>query len=1252
MNEIRTENGSARAGIICRTRESMGKKLGLLLLFTISFAITAVAQWTEGQIVYDPPAFGNYYSMKLGSDGPPLPWLPLYPTNMTVYALGSIDGATAFAYDDRPAMQRSEEDPPAPGEGGEGEDPGVPLGRPADIGTGLYIDIGPLTNNLAWLALTNTINGTYYQLESRTDTKPGTPWQYGQIVKYTGSVHQVSFNNARTDQFRETYYRGVGGSTVVSIYLDPDYNLAVEPATNGGSGQAGKFLITLSDAPSSSLTIVYKISGSATNGTDYSTIGAVTNISSGTSVEIPINPLFDSLPEFDESVTLSLVLTNGYLVNPNAASATMKIYDPRPSGMAVAIHDSGWTKFNGFSGTNWNYFVMPESVKEALRSDGTPYVVLSDLDIANGALMNTNGTPKYPIFVSLAAESIRDEEIGALTNYVTHGGFVFAGSSSFTKGTNGGFRGNFALSSQMGVSCSPSSNNWTSSYSLNKLLDHRIVSHIPFGSLTWRMPAFADEMNWGTCVHSFPYSAPHPIWTISTNTGVQVIALADASAYITANQFGSGQFIYDAAMQPLIGHGGNGPGMYAYMILRRAIEWAFESNQQPVVKLSPWPYKYDAAYMVRHDLENYVVEIAHISDSAQYENSYGAKGDYYFCTGAITNQYNFATIVSGLQTAVNSYGATIASHNGGLPNPNLNVVGGCIFNVDDYNYFHWGPDDALDISFGYDYASNSVATSFAQIDSWVTNQSSTPRLWVAPFFNATREDCYQIQEQLNVKIAGEQKLGPFPHWNLSTRTDGKRYSFLSEPVSDWFVGTEVAQVVGPWQGHSSGSGVHDSTTLQTGVDFYYTNGFLLNFYAHSLTASLSGSGDDKGAAAGLMAEYVAYCADTNAHKNLWAVNARDVYNWWNKRSSATVTAKSYLTNTSHVLANVLISGSQDTNTTIDVLAPNSPSLFVYRVLTNNSTADASVYRITGNTIKVRVGTSVTNVQLEYFLGPRAQDDSYTVAQNSTLSAASAVGVLSNDFNGTWTGLRATNASSPHHGSLTLNSDGSFTYTPTAGFVGMDCFSYQATDGTNDFGIAMTTLEVLQTGSLFNDDFTRCDGRLNPWQVHLRTWTIGTQKMQGSSSVLNTYGNCYLVANWTNYSIEAQVQIPSGAFGGGLGARLDSSTGSHYAAWIYPDNNVINLVKFSTWSSWGYNGINNFAPMAATNVAVGSGWHPLKLVCSNSVIRVFYHGTNVITKADTDSASPVWPSGGVSLDMWTDASAYTMSVSNLVIAPVP
>ena len=71
-------------------------------------------------------------------------------------------------------------------------------------------------------------------------------------------------------------------------------------------------------------------------------------------------------------------------------------------------------------------------------------------------------------------------------------------------------------------------------------------------------------------------------------------------------------------------------------------------------------------------------------------------------------------------------------------------------------------------------------------------------------------------------------------------------------------------------------------------------------------------------------------------------------------------------------------------------------------------------------------------------------------------------------------------------------------------------------------------------------------------------------------------------------------------------------------------------------------------MAQTNVAVDIGWHPLKLVCSNAVLQVYYHGTNVITMTDADTANAVYTSGGIS----TEVYGGSISVSGLVINPVP
>ena len=134
----------------------------------------------------------------------------------------------------------------------------------------------------------------------------------------------------------------------------------------------------------------------------------------------------------------------------------------------VAIHDSELTRAlefmpasgatptgTGYTGkqwfiNQWHYFVMPDALKEAFKSDGTAYTVVGDSNILSGVLTNADGTPRYPILITLGSEAIQDGEIAALTNYVAAGGFLFVGGSSFTRNPSGTTRGDFAIANAMG----------------------------------------------------------------------------------------------------------------------------------------------------------------------------------------------------------------------------------------------------------------------------------------------------------------------------------------------------------------------------------------------------------------------------------------------------------------------------------------------------------------------------------------------------------------------------------------------------------------------------------------------------------------------------------------------------------------------------------------------------------------------------------------------------------------------------------
>ena len=92
--------------------------------------------------------------------------------------------------------------------------------------------------------------------------------------------------------------------------------------------------------------------------------------------------------------------------------------------------------------------------------------------------------------------------------------------------------------------------------------------------------------------------------------------------------------------------------------------------------------------------------------------------------------------------------------------------------------------------------------------------------------------------------------------------------------------------------------------------------------------------------------------------------------------------------------------------------------------------------------------------------PVANDDSYTVNEDGSLVVSAPAGVLANDTDADNDSLTAIHVSGPTNGSLTLNPDGSFSYSPNANFSGVDGFLYKANDGLADSNIATVTIIVV------------------------------------------------------------------------------------------------------------------------------------------------------------------------------------------------
>ncbi|MDF7825502.1 sialate O-acetylesterase [Pontiellaceae bacterium B12227] len=103
--------------------------------------------------------------------------------------------------------------------------------------------------------------------------------------------------------------------------------------------------------------------------------------------------------------------------------------------------------------------------------------------------------------------------------------------------------------------------------------------------------------------------------------------------------------------------------------------------------------------------------------------------------------------------------------------------------------------------------------------------------------------------------------------------------------------------------------------------------------------------------------------------------------------------------------------------------------------------------------------------------PMAVKDSYSVFTNETL-VVPVPGILENDFDLNRDVLSASLVADVSNGTLSLASDGSFSYTADAGFAGADSFRYAASDGTLS---ATTTVTVaVQLGTLDEGYFDTFD----------------------------------------------------------------------------------------------------------------------------------------------------------------------------------
>lgn len=153
--------------------------------------------------------------------------------------------------------------------------------------------------------------------------------------------------------------------------------------------------------------------------------------------------------------------------------------------------------------------------------------------------------------------------------------------------------------------------------------------------------------------------------------------------------------------------------------------------------------------------------------------------------------------------------------------------------------------------------------------------------------------------------------------------------------------------------------------------------------------------------------------------------------------------------------------------------------FVYKA--NDGTADS-------NDATVTIHVAANNV-------PVAVSDAYTTDEDTTLTVAAA-GVLSNDTDADSDPLTAVLVSGASHGTLTLNTDGSFTYAPDANYNGTDSFIYKANDTKSD----SSDTTVIITVNAVNDAPVAADQSLSIVQDTTLLGSVGATDVDAGDTL--------------------------------------------------------------------------------------------------------------------------------------------------------
>ena len=205
---------------------------------------------------------------------------------------------------------------------------------------------------------------------------------------------------------------------------------------------------------------------------------------------------------------------------------------------------------------------------------------------------------------------------------------------------------------------------------------------------------------------------------------------------------------------------------------------------------------------------------------------------------------------------------------------------------------------------------------------------------------------------------------------------------------------------------------------------------------------------------------------------------------------------------------------------------SSNGAFTYKPDTSFRGWDSFTYKASDGTDASNLATVAIQV---YNNVPVVVDDTYALDRVPFFATDTTTGIMNNDNDADDDFLCVFVQDDVEHGTLNLNTNGSFTYIPEIGFSGSDQFTYYASDGWDTSVLATVTFQI-QSYIIPGD--ANCDGVVDGsdvtiladnWQIQTgATWTMGDFNGDGAVDGSDV---TILADNWQAGVTAAATSVP-------------------------------------------------------------------------------------------------------------------------------